>query len=69
MDNSDYIELQKRDMEMLQKRVAALESTLIKTVQLLTDQGKMIQKLAEAIAVIFKKITADNNETKGDTPT
>lgn len=55
------------ELELLQKRVTSLEATTMKSLKLLKDQNDVIKKLAEAIAVILKKLALDSQEAKGET--
>lgn len=50
------------EIELLSKRVAGLETTVIKELKLIKDQNEVIKKLAQAITAIFKKLTIENDE-------
>jgi hypothetical protein len=50
------------EIELLSKRVTALETTVMKELKIIKDQNEVVKKLAEAITVIFKKITTENDE-------
>lgn len=50
------------EIELLSKRVASLETTVIKELKLIKDQNEVIKKLAEAITAIFKKLAIENDE-------
>ena len=47
----------KPDLELLEKRVAALEQLNKKVFTLIKDQNEVIKKITEILAVIMKKIT------------
>ena len=47
----------KPDLELLEKRVAALEQLNKKVFTLIKDQNEVIKKITEVLAVIMKKIT------------
>lgn len=54
--------MENTEIELLQKRVTALETTVMKELKLIKDQNDVIKKLAEAITVIFKKLAIESNE-------
>ena len=47
----------KPDLELLEKRVAALEQLNKKIFTLIKDQNEVIKKITEVLAVIMKKVT------------
>ncbi len=47
----------KPDLELLEKRVAALEQLTKKVFTLIKDQNEVIKKITEVLAVIMKKVT------------
>lgn len=59
--------IQKQELDLLQKKVANLETALVKEIKLIKDQNDIIKKLAEAITVIFKKLAIDTQAETGKT--
>lgn len=54
--------MENAEIELLNKRVTALETTVMKELKLIKDQNTVIKKLAEAITAIFKKLAIENDE-------